>query len=553
MNETRELERHNRVMDQIKKATDRDKLPKIGMSSLSRYFSDNIHFNGKRLSQTEFQPLANLILIYGVNYPEVKKTYLEIIENNYDITEEEALKKFDSIVTSKRTEFLISELNEKNLKVDEFEQEENLAAHEQVMEEIKSAYEIKDLPRVGIAELNKKLVRAVNDNDFVDDIKASDIKELTNAYIKEFTELEKEEIVKKIVSKYNLQMEDQIYMKDQIMSALSFDETIKYLTEEIIAKDKRRLEIYKIKHDEIMDAISKANRISELPPNLTISSLNGYLRGNTTIYTNEDKISTDDLRDLTDLLMGDHKWEEQEVIDEVKKIAQQAYPDREDAFELLYTKFTALPKTYYLVEEIKYSQSRQTEFIGRGSSNVNVYFVPNTKGPLDGGRFYNCYINRVGNLDLSEILPLDLSEIVEEDTDIDEIERIVQQVDPTFKAAGGIILNKDETIGNISIFKPNDGTVGVSPEEKEKMDTINDLDVQIDEKKTVVESLDKEIKEKEEKSNEVNAKMKQILLNYEKKALALQMELMTSISSLKADAGLDSEGKDDESNRKGLN
>ena len=36
--------------------------------------------------------------------------------------------------------------------------------------------------------------------------------------------------------------------------------------------------------------------------------------------------------------------------------------------------------------------------------------------------------------------------------------------------------------------------------------------------------------------------MKQVLLDYEKKALALQMELLTNISSLKADAGIDDEG-----------
>ena len=425
------------------------------------------------------------------------------------------------------------------------EQNKIVLAHREVISKINAANEIKDLPKVGLSELNKKLLRAVNANSFKKDYKVSDIKELTEAYVANKPITTKEAIIKKLVEDTSLSDEDKQKMRKQLADSLFDDISINFVVDEMSAKEARKLQIYKTKHEETMDAIKKANRISELPTGLTSSLVNGYLKGNTTIYSNDDRITTDDLKLLTNLLLEGHKWEEDIVKEEVKKITTAKYPEKEDAFELLYSKLSKLPRTYYFVEEIKYSQSRQTEFIGRGSSNVNVYFVPNSKSPSEGGRFYNCYINRVGQLDLSKILPLNLDEIVKPDTDIDEVEEIVQKVDPTFKVAGAIILNKDETIGDVSVFRPNDGKVGVTPEEKERIEKIDNLDAEIDEKTAKVSSLDKEIEEKTTKSNYMNAKMKQVLLDYEKKALALQAELMKNISELKLEAGLEDspEGK----------
>ena len=302
-----------------------------------------------------------------------------------------------------------------------------------------------------------------------------------------------------------------------------------------------------------MEYIKEAHRISQLPPNLTVSALNSYLNGNTTIYTNDDRITAEDLKDLINLLMDGYQWEDEVIVNEVKKIASAKYPEKTDAFELLYNKLSVLPKTYYLVEEIKYAQERQVEFIGRGSSNVNVYFIPNSKSPIDGGRFYNCYINRVNNLDLSEILPLDLDSIVPPDMDIDSVEWYVQEYyDPTFKTAGGIILNKDETIGNVSIFKPNDGTVGVTLEEKVRLDEIDDLDSQIEEKKKQLEALKAEIEEKQKESQNVQARLQGIISNYEQQALALQVDMIEKINNIQNSFGTPSDQPEDGSNGRGL-
>lgn len=556
MTEERELERHNRVLGQIASAKTREDLPKIGFSTIASYLANNIYFNNEKISQKLFQPVIKAIIDYGaVVHPEVKNALIRVIIENYsNISEDEIIEKYKKVLESKRIVYLLSEIAQKNIKLDEIVKSENFVAHKQILKFINSAFEIKDLPKVGLSELNKKLLRAVNDNDFVNNIKTSDIKELTEAFLKQYTYMDIEDVVERIISKYDLSESDKKLMKEQILGSLIQDETIEYTVEEIALKEKRKIQIYKINHEETMDMIKNAHRISQLPPNLTISTVNSYLNGNTTIYTNDDRITAEDLKTLTDLLMDGYKWEDEVVISEVKKIALSKYPDKNDAFILLYNKLSVLPKTYYLIEEVKYSQERQTEFIGRGSSNVNVYFIPNNKSPLDGGRFYNCYINRVGNLDLTQILPLDLDSIVPTEMDIDSVEWYVQEhFDPTFKTAGGIILNKDETIGNVSVFRPNDGTVGISPEEKEKMDEIDNLDVQIEEKRRMIESLNKEIEVKEKKSQDVGNRMQQILTSYEQKALSLQMELLSNISNLKNEIGIDLVQTEEENRlRKGL-
>lgn len=542
MTEERELERHNRVLGQITSAKTREDLPKIGFSTIASYLANNIYFNNEKISQKLFQPVIKAIIDYGaVVHPEVKNALIRVIIENYsNISEDEIIEKYKKVLESKRIVYLLSEIAQKNIKLDEIVKSENFIAHKQILKYINSAFEIKDLPKVGLSELNKKLLRAVNDNDFVNNIKTSDIKELTEAFLKQYNYMDIEDIVESIISKYDLSEADKKLMKEQILGSLIQDETIEYTVEEIVLKEKRKIQIYKINHEEIMDMIKNAHRISQLPPNLTISTVNSYLNGNTTIYTNDDRITAEDLKTLTDLLMDGYKWEDEVVISEVKKIALSKYPDKNDAFALLYNKLSVLPKTYYLIEEVKYSQERQTEFIGRGSSNVNVYFIPNNKSPLDGGRFYNCYINRVDNLDLSQILPLDLDSIVPTEMDIDSVEWYVQEhFDPTFKTAGGIILNKDETIGNVSVFRPNDGTVGISPKEKEKMNEIDNLDVQIEEKRRIFESLNREIEVKEKQSQDVENRMQQILTAYEQKALALQMELLSNINDLKNEIGID--------------
>ena len=536
MNEEKELERHNRIIKQIENAQKREDLPNVGFSNIASYLATNVYFNNKKISQTLYKPVIDSIINTGiVTHEEVLKSFIKVIHENYpEITEEEIVAKFKSIIKSQRINYILTEITKKNLKLSELIKEENLTIHKQMIKEIKSAFDIKDLPKIGLSELNKKLLRAVNDNDFVNDIKTSEIKELTKAYLEKYPMSEIEEIIKRLVSKYSLNEEEKKLMEAQIIASLMMDETIDYTVEEILLKEERKEEIYRLNHEEIMDRIKESKRISHLPPNLTISTLNSYLNGNTTIYPKDDRIVAEDLKVLTNLLMDGYKWEDDVIKKEIQKIAERKYSEKSDAFDLLYNKLVQLPRTYYLVEEIKYSLERQTEFVGRNCSNVNIYFIPNSKSPTDGGRFYNCYINRADNLDLSAILPLD----------IDSVEWYIQEhYDDTFKAAGGIILNRDETIGNVSVFKPNDGTIGVQPEEKKKMDEINDLDAEIEAKKRLITELDNEIRVKQNNSIEAEKRLRTMLTKYEQKALRLQMEIMTQISELKSEFGVEEESE----------
>jgi len=549
MSDERELERHNKILEQIASAKTRNDLPQISYSTIASYLATNVYFNGNKLSSKAFLEVVNKIVDYGMfNHPEVRKIFIKtLIENYPNINTEDIIEKYNIMANSKRIGYILHEIGQRNLKLDEIVKLENLSFHNDIMKKICNSFEIKELPKVGLTELNKKLIRAVNNNDFIRDIKISEIKELTNAYLERCTYLEIKNVVENICLKYNnLSAEEKHLMKEQIMDSLIQDETIEYTIEEIELKEKRKLEIYKFDHETTMEMIKDARRISQLPPNLTTSTVTSYLNGNTTIYTNDDRIKAEDLKRLTQLLFDGYKWEDEVIINELKNIANSKYPEKIDAFDLLYNKFKALPRTYYLVEEVETSLIRQQEFIGRGSSNVNVYFIPNNKSPIEGGRFYNCYINRVNNLNLEEILPLDLDSIISPGMDVDAIEWYVQEyTDPTFKIAGGIILNKDETIGNVNVFRPNDGKVGVSKEEKEKLDKIDDLDKQIKEKEEQLSSMDDEIKIKQQQSYIIEEQMQTIISNYEQKALELQIELLKNIQVLKN--GLNAENNEEKS------
>lgn len=364
----------------------------------------------------------------------------------------------------------------------EKKQIKDLEKHEKTLKQIKNAFEIKELPTVGRGALNKRIQECVK-NDYTDKIAISSLQEISDVI---FYKQGKEKLNKAIFNlckNQGLNIRDAKAMFVQICAQLDGDKKIEYILEEIEKRDAKVLEIYKDDHERAMEKIKGAKRISQLPSNLTFSSLAGYLSGNTTIYPKAEKISTTDLKELTEILLSGKTFEDEEVKEELQSVADKAYPDKsEEAFKLLYDKLSVLPKINYLVEEINYCQKRQEEFIGRSCSNVNVYFIPNPKNKIDGGRFYNCYINRIDNLDLGEILPLDLDSIVPPGLDVDSIEWYVQEkVDPTFKAAGGIILNKDETIGNVNVFRPSDGTLGITREEKDKYEQLKELRTQVSE------------------------------------------------------------------------
>jgi len=485
MGEDKELERHERLLEQIRKAISKEEMPNSTLSRVTKYLATNVYFDGKRLSPTEFKPVLDAIIESGqFTTPKVKTIFIEVLRKNYpDKTEEEYNSQYEKIANTPNISHYIAEANARNARLEELERQANLANHEQTLEQIKDAYELSDLPKVSKGVLNRKIQRATQ-NEFTGKLPIEIINEISDDFLQGKTE---EEVFERIYALCEKTMGgDEALaneMFQQIKNGFSMDETIAYTIEEVQEKEKRILEIFEMEHEDTMQKIKEAKRISQLPINLTFSTLAGYLSGNTTIYPKAERISTTDLKDLTQLLLDGGDFTSEPVKAELKAIAEKYYPDRaQEAYQLLLDKLSVLPKTKYLIEEINYSQERQTEFVGRSSSNVNVYFVPNPKTPIEGGRFYNCYINRVDNLDLGQILPLNLEELIPPQMDVDSIEWYIQErYDETFKIAGGIILNKDETIGNVNVFTPSDGRIGITPEEHSKYKELEELGSQVKE------------------------------------------------------------------------
>ncbi len=509
--ELKEKERHEQVLEKIKNAKDKGELPKVTPNNLLRYFSDNAYFE-KKLNAALFEDIYFLTIEKGSFLaPEVKEAFIELLKNNYPNRPENEYEDKYNKINSVRVSNLLEEMHKRYEKIEELEIKEIKDKHESIMKRIKDAYELSDLPLVSKGTLNAHICGS--SRNYPTYFKVADISDLSDELIKGESidsETLQEELRKRIEEK-NPNSDDHDYA--EFYGRLTFGNKLNYIVEEINARDKRMTEIHRENHEETMENIKNARRISQLPPNMSISTLTGYLSGNTIIYPKADQISTTKMVDVSKLILSGKTFDDDEVQYELKKIAADEYPERaHDAYERLYLKLSALPKTYYLRDEINYATERQKEFIGRGGSNVNVYLIPNPNSPLDGGRFYNCYINRIDNLDLKEIVPLNLEEIVPKGMDVDAIEWYVQEnYDETFKAAGGIILNKDETIGKVNVFAPSDGRIGITEEQHTKYQELEEVSKRvktiISRKKEETEAFAKYQKEFLESQQKINEEL----------------------------------------------
>ena len=50
MNQEKELERHNKVLENIRKATTKEELPNASISAITRYLANNATFDGEKIS-----------------------------------------------------------------------------------------------------------------------------------------------------------------------------------------------------------------------------------------------------------------------------------------------------------------------------------------------------------------------------------------------------------------------------------------------------------------------------------------------------------------------
>lgn len=208
---------------------------------------------------------------------------------------------------------IIIEVSERMVKIQKFQDEEDLINHKNVLKDIEKAYNVKDLPNVEISELNRRIQRSFNSNDFIKNIKVSSFKDVTDAFMTGKSIKDINSLVYNYCDKLYLSKDNRQLMHSQIVSSLNMDKVIRYLSSEIKAKEERKLKIYKINHEDNMQVIKNATRISQLPPNLTESILTLYLSDNIIIFVKGSKISTLDLKKITSLLLSVKKWEDKEV------------------------------------------------------------------------------------------------------------------------------------------------------------------------------------------------------------------------------------------------
>lgn len=501
-----EKERHEIYMDQLENAKTVKELPKkITASVVINLFQNLASFKDKKIPKEKLEKFVKEILKddYYVTYGFINEGLTKILKENYpDKTDDEIIKKIDEVSASERLENILCEGYDYYLKYLELDYKEKTKEHKDRMIKIRSTRDIKELPKIGIGDINARIVKDLYEPFNKTTLKVEYTGPIAKALLegKDFNDKTILNAIdylcekKEMNEEYNDKNIDYKFYK--IRSLLGDDYELTYMVEEIKAKEEQTLKIYKLDHEDIMDNIKDATRISEMPTNLSISRITSYLSGNSMVYPKGKVIPSGDFLNVAQLLLSGKKMSDTEIQKELMKIIDKNYEElsiRVDAYRLLNKKLSKLPKLDYYVEEVKYGMQRQQEFISRGSSNVNIYFIPNPKSPIDGGRFYNCYINRASNLNLEEVLPLDLESIVPPNMDIDAVEWYVREkADPTFKAAGGIILNKDESIGGVNVFRPNDGKVGITKEEKSRYEKLEELS------KKLKEVTDRSKKAKEE-------------------------------------------------------
>ncbi len=481
----KEIIRHRRVMEQIKNANKKEELPSITYSTLVNYIINKLGLDKSSFDKGLVEPIVDSLFLGRGIFVDA------LVKINPGKSEEEYSAIYNKFANDEKIFNLAIEISERNSKLKDFKDRDELDKHNRVMKQISNAYEIKDLPGVFKGDLNRRVQRDFNANDFIGNIKISSIRDVSDALLEEKDKEYIDSLIYNFCESRSLDKDSRELLYLQILSNVLYDERIGYLVSEIKAREARVLKIYELEHEEMMENIKNATRIGQLPPNMTESKLVSYLSGNSIVFEKGEKISSADLKGLTRLLLSGKKWEDKEVSEELVNICSKYYNNDigyeavswiDSMYKMLYNKFSKLPKTYYLVSEINACNAKQKEIISNMSSEVNIYLVPNNKVLSSGGNFYNCYINRGDYLNLKDIFPSGTEDVISPDVDRDGIEWFVQEYyDQTFRCVGGIILNNGETVGKAYVYRPNNESLSISEEEKDDYDKLNSYYERVDE------------------------------------------------------------------------
>lgn len=479
----RELKEHEDRNEQISNAKSEKDLPNINFSTFKRRVMRNT--TNDVVEEIEMDKLEDLIkLLYTGKYDlDSVSSVVEKLCKSYKLDVKSHTLMKNEIMYNLRSDmallYLAIDLRKLELKKAEFMKPKLELMKQQLDMQEESIHKKR---RLQISEAGSEkeilsmdgLLNSRVKKDLQDKFTMEQIRSLIE-YVKENDLDNIKTEIKNLCSTLKISKEEKEKLIEDLYNSITNDVGLKYIVEDYKYNEKRRLEVIEENHESIMDQIKSSTIIPALP-DITPSKLNQYLLGNTTIYSKERNIITDDLKPLVNLLLDGKKFDDEEVIKTIKSIALLRYPDKVDAFDLLYKKLSVLPKTYFMVEEIKAYQKQIDMIVENGDNELYTYAIPGFNTVEAGGDFYDIYASYT-DIDLAKILPKDLNTLVKNVPDKDKGNVFVSYVrektnDQTFRRIGGYILKRGENFKSLRRFKQNNGLIEITEEEaKEHIQT----------------------------------------------------------------------------------
>ena len=138
MDNEKESNRHKKIMDSIRSAKCREDVPNVSISNIASYLANNVYFDDKHISQSLFKPVVDMVIDYGFfGMPQVRDVFINVLKENYPgKSEDEYLEKYYLINKSLRITNIIIEVSERMVKIQKFQDEEDLINHKNILKDI---------------------------------------------------------------------------------------------------------------------------------------------------------------------------------------------------------------------------------------------------------------------------------------------------------------------------------------------------------------------------------------------------------------------------------
>ena len=251
MNGAMESRRHNRIMEKITNAQTIEELPKIGYDNILTFLVNNAYFDKRKLKKSDFKDLLDIIKKWGTfSHPCVLNTFFETMKSNYSyllnypsyLSETKILDLYNKLNRTNRVNYILDEMRVRDLKAAVLTYYINLANHKKIMNQIRNARSIEDLPNVGIDDLNNEILEAINSNSYKAGFKAEDVMEIASARLNgaDLFDLLSKFVWLNITKTYHEKALDEIFKK-------IYDpyKTLSLKVTEIRANEKKKLELCK--------------------------------------------------------------------------------------------------------------------------------------------------------------------------------------------------------------------------------------------------------------------------------------------------------------------